>query len=87
MTDHCILLLSYMRWTEVRFLTNKSEALIEFRNFKAFVEKNHGVSIKEIQSYNGPEFVNAKSDGYCRKASNTDTPQLIHRSRTGWRNE
>lgn len=52
------------RWTEVRFLQSKDQALEEFKTFKTFVEKQHDAKIKAIQSDNGREYVNKKFDEY-----------------------
>lgn len=60
-TDDCT------RWTEVRFIGSKDQALEEFKAFKAFVEKQHDVKIKAIQSDNGREYVNKEFDEYLKK--------------------
>lgn len=54
------------RWTEIRFIKHKNEALKEFQAFKAFVEKQHGAQIKAVQSDNGLEFVNREFDDYLK---------------------
>lgn len=69
------------RWTEVRFLKNKSQALEEFKAYKALVEKQHGMKIKSIQSDNGREFINKefdsflKSEGIKRRLTTPYTPE------------
>lgn len=71
----------YSRWTEVRFMKAKSEAFQTFREFKAFVEKQHGQKIKCVRSDNGREYDNAafneflKSEGIRREFTTTHTPE------------
>jgi len=43
-TDNC------SRWTEMRFIAHKSQALEEFKAYKIFVEQQHGMKIKALQS-------------------------------------
>lgn len=54
------------RWTEVRFIKNKHQALEEFKSYKTFVEKQHGVKIKAIQPDNGKEFVNREFNDFLK---------------------
>lgn len=56
----------YSRWTEIRFLKHKNEALREFKALKAVIEKQYGVHIKAIQSNNGLEYVNKSSTNIYR---------------------
>lgn len=50
------------RWCEVRFLQNKNDVLKEFENYRALMERQHGVKIKCLQSDNGGEFVSTRFD-------------------------
>jgi len=85
-TDDC------SRWTEVRFIAHKSQALEEFKAYKIFVEKQHGMKIKTLQSDNGREYVNQefdeylKSEGIKRRLTTTYTPEqngiAEHKNRT-----
>lgn len=72
----------YSRWTEIRFLRNKSEVLQSSKEFKALAEKQTGRTIKCLQSDNGKEFCNEefdkflKKEGITRKLTTPYTPQL-----------
>jgi len=74
-TDDCT------RWTEVRFFAHNSQALEEFKAYKIFVEKQHGMKIKALQSDNGREYVNQEFDEYLisegikRRLTTTHTPE------------
>lgn len=59
----------HTRWTEVRFIANKSQALQEFKIFKAFVEKQHNMKIKSIHSDNEREYVSKEFDEYLESQS------------------
>lgn len=69
------------RWTEVRFIKSKDQALEEFKAYKALVEKQHGTKIKAIQSDNGREYVNnefseyLKAQGIQHRLTATYTPE------------
>jgi len=54
------------RWTEIKFIKSKDQALEEFKSYKALVEKQHGVKIKAIQSDNGREYVNKEFDEFLK---------------------
>lgn len=54
------------RWTEVRFIKSKDQALEEFKAYKALVEKQHDAKVKAIQSDNGREYVNKEFDEYLK---------------------
>ncbi|KMQ89436.1 retrotransposon unclassified [Lasius niger] len=60
-TDDCT------RWTEVRLIKSKDQALEEFKAFKALVEKQHDAKIKTIQSDNGREYINKEFDEYLKE--------------------
>lgn len=47
-------------------IPKKQGSLEEFKAFKTFVEKQHGTSIKAIQSDNGREYVNKEFDEYLK---------------------
>jgi len=71
----------YSRWTEVRFLHNKSGTMEAFKEFKALVERQTGRKIKCLQSDNGREFCNEdfdkflKEEGITRRLTTPYTPQ------------
>lgn len=71
----------YSRWTEVRFMKSKGEAFQMFREYKALVEKQHGLKIKCVRSDNGREYENRafddflKFEGIRRELTTTHTPE------------
>lgn len=70
----------HSRWCEVRFLRNKSDVLEAFVEYKNYVEKQTGKTIKNLQSDNGKEYCNAKFDklltkGIKRRLTAPHTPQ------------
>ena len=46
------------RWTEVKFLKSKNQALDAFKSYKNLVETQTGRKIKCVQSDNGTEYCN-----------------------------
>ena len=57
----------FSRWTEVRFLKNKNEALNAFKNYKNMVENMTGRKIKFLQSDNGREYDNHEFNTFLDK--------------------
>lgn len=55
------------RWCEVYFLKHKSDVLEAFKQYKAFVERQTGMSIKALQSDNGREYRNTEIDSLLTK--------------------
>ncbi|KAK1431533.1 hypothetical protein QVD17_07993 [Tagetes erecta] len=72
--------LTRMCW--VYFVTNKNEAFMKFKVFKAMVEKESGKSIKVLRSDRGGEFCSKAFDQFCedngikRERTVPYTPQL-----------
>jgi transposase InsO family protein len=56
----------YSRRIWVYFLENNYEVFGKFKEFKAFVEKQSGKSIKILRTHNGKEYVNKDFDNYCK---------------------
>jgi hypothetical protein len=56
----------YSRKTWVYFLKHKSETFDKFKEFKAFVEKQSGLSIKILRSDRGGEYKSNEFLEYCR---------------------
>lgn len=57
----------YSRKSFVYLMRNKSEVCDHFINFKNFVEKQTGLSIKCLRTDNGTEYVNRKLTGFLNK--------------------
>jgi len=62
----------------VRFIAHKSQALEEFKAYKIFVEKQHGMKIKALQSDNGREYVNQEFDEYLKSEGIKKRLTTIH---------
>lgn len=54
------------RWSEVRFLRNKSDVLQAFKDYKALVENQTGRRVKYLQSDNGREYCNERFDTFLK---------------------
>lgn len=71
----------FSRYTWVKFLKEKSEALSKFTEFKIAVEKEFGVKIKCLRSDNGGEYMSNDFFKYCddngisRQMTCPSTPQ------------
>ena len=69
------------RWTEVKFLKSKNQALDAFKSYKNLVETQIGRKIKCVQSDNGTEFCNNSFNeflhncGIKRRLTVAHTPQ------------
>lgn len=69
------------RWCEVYFLKHKSDVIEAFKQYKAFVERQTGMSIEALQSDNGREYRNTEMDslltncGIERRWTVARTPQ------------
>jgi len=67
------------KWGEVYFLKHKSEILVKFKEYKAFVENKFGRNIKSIRSDNGTEYKSMdsylKQEGIRHEYSVEYTPQ------------
>lgn len=63
----------FSRWTEVRFIRQKSEVFQVFKEYKAFVEKQTEKRIKCVQSDNGGEFCSEEINNFLKKEG------IIHR--------
>jgi transposase InsO family protein len=70
----------YTCWGEVYFMKAKSEALLKYKTFEAWFEKQHSIQIKRLQSDRGGEYLSNKfneyldSRGIVRKLTVHDTP-------------
>jgi len=60
-----ILVDDFSRYTWVKFLKEKSEALSKFVEFKTTVEKDFGVKVKCLRSDNGGEYMSDVFFKYC----------------------
>ncbi|CAM8990990.1 unnamed protein product [Rhodiola kirilowii] len=56
----------FSRKTWVYFLREKSEAFRTFKEFKTFVEKQSGYTLKTLRSDRGGEFTSNEFSSYCR---------------------
>jgi len=71
----------FSRKTWIYFLTEKSEALSIFKNFKVYVEKEVGSSIKGLRTDRGGEFTSqdfttlCSNNGIRRQLTTAYTPQ------------
>lgn len=71
----------YSRWTEIKILKTKDEALDAYREYKARVENFHDKKIKFLHDDRGGEYVNAefnddlKESGVWQKLTAPYTPQ------------
>lgn len=57
----------HSRYTEVRFIRNKSDVFKEFVNFRSLFETQHGIRPKCLQSDNGLEFLSNEFDNYLKQ--------------------
>ncbi|XP_071742583.1 uncharacterized protein [Rutidosis leptorrhynchoides] len=83
-SGHCyvmVLIDDYSRFTWVKFLKEKSEALSKFIEFKEAVESEFGRKVKALRSDNGGEFMSndlfayCKTNGISHQMTCPDTPQ------------
>ncbi|KAH0709573.1 hypothetical protein KY284_011000 [Solanum tuberosum] len=58
---------AFSRYTWVKFLKEKSEALSKFAEFKTAVEKDFGVKVKCMRSDNGSKYMSHALFKYCDK--------------------
>ncbi|KAH0639737.1 hypothetical protein KY285_036323 [Solanum tuberosum] len=76
-----VLVDDFSRYTWVKFLKERGEALSKFAKFKTAVEKDFGVKIKCLHSDNGGEYMSDAFFKYCnqngisRKMTCPNTPQ------------
>jgi len=63
-----ILFIDYLtRMTWVYFMRQKSEVFVIFKKFKAFIEKQNGMSIKVLRSDRGKEYTLNEFDKFCEE--------------------
>ncbi|KAL4291090.1 hypothetical protein GQ457_14G002100 [Hibiscus cannabinus] len=76
-----VLVDDFSRYTWIKFLKEKSEALTKFAEFRNVVEKEFGMKIKCIRNENGGEYMSDDFFQYCgdngiaRQMTCPDTPQ------------
>lgn len=61
----------YSRWIGIWFLKQKSDALSAFKEYKAAVEKFHGLQITFLRIDNAPDLVEGQFRDYCSDAGIT----------------
>ena len=79
---YCLVIVDdFTRYTWTLFLGDKSETSDKFKIFAMWAQREFGLNIVKVRSYNGSEFKNYKVDEWCDKEginhefSATYTPQ------------